>query len=236
MTACCGSPAVDERLLHERAGRTGFDAGAAGNALGFEERLLLRCRRRAIRGRGLRWSARTCPACPRRRARSANRRCTGRCRSGNMDCWHRRASACARAARRVRPRSAIRRCRARPPASRARSGCCSGSCPSDVRRRTARAHRGAASCSCSLCVRTFMPAATSVVHEAGNPLRPSISTRHTRQEPKAFSVSVAQSFGMSRAGERRRAHDRRARRHRDRRAVDLERDRLAARRPGVPRS
>ena len=49
----------------------------------------------------------------------------------------------------------------------------------------------------SLAVRTFMPAATSVVQEAGKPLRPSISTRHTRQEPKAFSVSVAQSFGMS---------------------------------------
>ena len=48
-------------------------------------------------------------------------------------------------------------------------------------------------------VRTFMPAATSVVHEAGKPLRPSISTRHTRQEPKALSVSVAQSFGISRA-------------------------------------
>ena len=63
-----------------------------------------------------------------------------------------------------------------------------------------------------------------VVHEAGNPLRPSISTRHTRQEPNALSVSVAHSFGMSHAGERRRAHDRGARRHRDRRAVDLERD------------
>ena len=46
------------------------------------------------------------------------------------------------------------------------------------------------------CVRTFMPAATVVVQEAGNPLRPSISTRHRRQEPKAFRVSVAQSFGI----------------------------------------
>ena len=53
--------------------------------------------------------------------------------------------------------------------------------------------------SASLCVCTFMPAATSVVHEAGKPLRPSISTRHTRQEPKALSVSVAQSFGTSRS-------------------------------------
>jgi hypothetical protein len=45
-------------------------------------------------------------------------------------------------------------------------------------------------------VRTFMPAETCVVQEAGKPLRPSISTRHRRQEPKAFSESVAQSFGM----------------------------------------
>ena len=43
---------------------------------------------------------------------------------------------------------------------------------------------------------TFMPSATGVVHEAGVPARPSISTRHRRQEPKACSVSVAQSLGM----------------------------------------
>ena len=36
-----------------------------------------------------------------------------------------------------------------------------------------------------------------VVHEAGVPLRPSISTRHSRQEPKGSSESVAHSFGMS---------------------------------------
>ena len=41
-----------------------------------------------------------------------------------------------------------------------------------------------------------MPGATGVVQEAGVPLRPSISTRHTRQEPKEFSVSVAQSLGI----------------------------------------
>ena len=45
-------------------------------------------------------------------------------------------------------------------------------------------------------VRTFMPGATVVVQEAGKPLRPSISTRHRRQEPKDFSESVAQSFGI----------------------------------------
>ena len=40
-----------------------------------------------------------------------------------------------------------------------------------------------------------MPAATGVVHEAGVPARPAISTRHRRHEPKASTESVAQSFG-----------------------------------------
>jgi hypothetical protein len=34
-----------------------------------------------------------------------------------------------------------------------------------------------------------------VVQDAGVPLRPSISTRHNRQDPKASMLSVAQSFG-----------------------------------------
>ena len=42
-----------------------------------------------------------------------------------------------------------------------------------------------------------MPSATGVVQEAGVPLRPSISTRQRRQEPKASTMSVAQSFGTS---------------------------------------
>ena len=46
-------------------------------------------------------------------------------------------------------------------------------------------------------VRTSMPSDTGVVHEAGVPRRPSISTRHSRQEPNASSVSVAHSLGMS---------------------------------------
>ncbi len=45
-------------------------------------------------------------------------------------------------------------------------------------------------------VLTLMPGATGVVQEAGVPLRPSISTRQRRQEPKASSMSVAQSFGI----------------------------------------
>ncbi len=41
-----------------------------------------------------------------------------------------------------------------------------------------------------------MPSATDVVQEAGVPLRPSISTRQRRQEPKLCSESVAQSLGI----------------------------------------
>ncbi len=41
-----------------------------------------------------------------------------------------------------------------------------------------------------------MPSATGVVQEAGVPRRPSISTRHSRQEPKASTLSVAHSLGM----------------------------------------
>ena len=48
----------------------------------------------------------------------------------------------------------------------------------------------------SVWVLTAMPSAHGVVHEAGTPFAPSTSTRHIRQEPKAFSESVAQSLGM----------------------------------------
>ena len=41
-----------------------------------------------------------------------------------------------------------------------------------------------------------MPASTGVVQEAGVPRRPSISTRHRRQEPNGSRLSVAQSFGI----------------------------------------
>ena len=45
-------------------------------------------------------------------------------------------------------------------------------------------------------VRTIIPASAGVVHEAGVPFRPSISTRHRRHEPKASTLSVAQSLGI----------------------------------------
>ncbi len=41
-----------------------------------------------------------------------------------------------------------------------------------------------------------MPSATGVVQEAGVPLRPWISTRQSRHEPNASSMSVAQSLGI----------------------------------------
>src|SRR5262245_40083719 len=47
-----------------------------------------------------------------------------------------------------------------------------------------------------LWVCTTMPSATGVVQEAGVPARPSISTRHSRQEPNASIESVAQSLGI----------------------------------------
>jgi len=47
-----------------------------------------------------------------------------------------------------------------------------------------------------VCVLTEMPGATGVVQEAGVPLRPSISTTQSRQEPNASSESVAHSFGI----------------------------------------
>src|SRR5271156_1356459 len=45
-------------------------------------------------------------------------------------------------------------------------------------------------------VRTIIPASAGVVQEAGVPFRPSISTRQRRQEPKASTLSVAQSLGI----------------------------------------
>src|SRR3546814_13219631 len=44
-------------------------------------------------------------------------------------------------------------------------------------------------------VETDMPSATGVVQEAGVPARPAISTRQSRQEPKASPISVAHSLG-----------------------------------------
>ena len=74
------------------------------------------------------------------------------------------------------------------------------------------------------CVRTFIPGSARVVQEAGVPRRPSISTRHRRQEPNASMLSVAHSFGTWNAGFDGGAHHRRSPRHGDRLAVDFERD------------
>jgi len=50
-------------------------------------------------------------------------------------------------------------------------------------------------CSLGDWVRTFMPCSAGVVHDAGYPLRPSISTRHNRHEPNGSRLSVAHSLG-----------------------------------------
>ena len=44
-------------------------------------------------------------------------------------------------------------------------------------------------------MRTTMPGSQGVVHEAGVPFLPSISTRQRRQEPKGWRESVAHSLG-----------------------------------------
>ena len=48
----------------------------------------------------------------------------------------------------------------------------------------------------SVWVCTTRPFMAGVVQEAGVPARPSISIRQSRQEPKASTMSVAQSFGI----------------------------------------
>ncbi len=43
---------------------------------------------------------------------------------------------------------------------------------------------------------TTMPGSHGVVQDAGVPLRPSISTRHSRHDPNGSSESVAHSLGI----------------------------------------
>src|SRR3546814_5694671 len=49
----------------------------------------------------------------------------------------------------------------------------------------------------SVWVVTDMPSVAGVVHDAGVPRMPPISTTHNRQEPNASRLSVAHSFGTS---------------------------------------
>jgi hypothetical protein len=76
-------------------------------------------------------------------------------------------------------------------------------------------------------VRTTIPAATGVVQAAGVPARPSISTRQTRQEPKASRRVGGAELRDDDPGRRRRAQDRRSPPARDLAAVDGQRHRLA---------
>ena len=90
--------------------------------------------------------------------------------------------------------------------------------------------------SCSLWVWTFMPASTGVVHEAGKPLRPSISIRQRRQEPKALERVGGAEFRYRDVGERGRAHHRGARGNGNLATVNFERDefgRIARRRAEI---
>ena len=124
-----GLAVIDDRFLDQRRRRAGLHAGAAGDALGLRGSPRPCWPRRARQSRARRSSARRCPAPPRRRARSASRRCTWRARTGSRD-WTcpcpatagspRRWSARTRGSRR-RSRSARRAGRPRPPCPAARS-------------------------------------------------------------------------------------------------------------------
>ena len=67
---------LDDGFLHQRGGRAGLHAGAAGDAFAGQERLVHPGGDLRHRSRGPGWSARRCPGLPRRRGRSASRRCT----------------------------------------------------------------------------------------------------------------------------------------------------------------
>ncbi len=51
-------------------------------------------------------------------------------------------------------------------------------------------------CSRGVWVWTFIPGITGVVHDAGVPRIPSISTRHRRHDPNCLRLSLAQSLGI----------------------------------------
>ena len=84
------------------------------------------------------------------------------------------------------------------------------------------------------CVRTFMPGSQGVVQEAGVPRRPSISTRHRRQEPNGSEVVGGAQLRHLNAGLDRGAHAPMCRRHGDGLAVDLERHQRFGHALGVP--
>ena len=67
---------LDHGLFGQRRGRAGLHAGAAGDAFRRQEALMHARPRRGCQSRARRSSAQRCPALPRRRARSASRRCT----------------------------------------------------------------------------------------------------------------------------------------------------------------
>ena len=83
-----------------------------------------------------------------------------------------------------------------------------------------------------VCVWTFMPGATGVVHEAGVPGGPRSRPGRGGRSRTASRMSVAHSFGIVDAGLDRRAHDRRAGRHGDLRPSIVQRDRFVGLRCG----
>ncbi len=213
MTAeCSGRPLGKHRFLAQRVGRTGLHAGAAGHAFGGDEILVhagnhARFETAALDGqreRALHLFAGAHAA----RADDALRRVIGEIGVGLVagDVVDRQRAMAGRdavflldvvaapdavadlaQADRLGDLVAIRCRRSRP---------CRSSRADDRRRRApsrrGECHRAARSACAPPCL-----SPTGVVQEAGVPPRPSISTRQSRQEPNASSMSVAQSFGIS---------------------------------------
>ncbi len=71
-----GHALLDQRVLGQRGRGAGLHAGAARHALGVEERLVLARADFRFEAATLDRQRETCPALPRRRARSASTRCT----------------------------------------------------------------------------------------------------------------------------------------------------------------
>ena len=181
------------------------------------------------RSRGPRSSARACPGSRRTRGRSASRRCTCSSRSRSRGSSRRSTASrwlCAVAAvadvGQPDPLGEPVHLAVDPSAVGRVVG------QVELHRALTQLARASRTSECT----TFMPLRARRGAGRRRALPPSTSTRHIRQEPKASSVSVAHSFGMSMPASGGRAHDRRAFGHADRAAVDRRRRPSAG--PGAP--
>ena len=219
----------DDRLFVERRGRAGLHAGAAGDAFGRQEIDAARSPlsnskpRPKIVSANVPWTS--SQARTQREQTMHFGGVEGEIGIGGVDRrrrdgWRRRSRSARRAGRRfaglgLQLAVAV--------------GAAGEACRADGRRCRAPSPRAAAVRSLGVRVWTTMPSSAGVVQEAGVPLRPSISTRHRRQEPNASRLSVAHSLGIGLSIKRRGGHHRRSRRHANLAPVDRQRDGRRAR-------